>query len=287
MRLTRAALLVLPFLVLGCTGTAARQPEPPAPEAGRVEPILSNPSASSWAFSYTPGMVSYRVTRSATVENVSDSAPGREITANLTHETLGLERVGDTIQFTIVVDTFVTTTQNLVGPAQVSPLPIHLSGLLVHDTLQIVADSTAVPCSPSQSAIRTDAHNLLVPFPARLEQGRVWTDSLEISGCQAMIPTIARIHRIFRVSGEASYQGKPVVIVERRDSIQAHGEGAQGQHQLVLDASGTGSVLYYLSPSSGRIVNAAAEQNLDLVITASGRTSNFRQNLKQEFALIQ
>lgn len=286
MRLTRTALHVLPFLAIACTGAATRQPGTSAPEPAREEPILRNPSANSWVFAYAPGVASYRVTRSATVENLSDQTPTREITTNLTHETLGLERVGDTIQFTMVADTFTTTTQNLVGPAQASQLPIRLSGVLVHDTLQIRTDSTAVRCSPSQSAIRTDVHNLIVPFPARLERGTVWTDSLEIAGCQAMIPTTARIQRTFRVSGETSYNGTPVVLVERRDSIQAHGEGAQGQHLLILDASGGGSVLYYLSPSSGQILNATAGQTLNMVITASGKTNSFRQNVKQEFTLV-
>jgi len=286
MRLTRTGLHLLPFLAIACTGAATRQPQSPAPEPVRQEPILQNPSANSWAFAYAPGLASYRITRSAAVENTTDPTPIREITTNLTHETLGFERVGDTIQFTAVVDTFATTTQSLVGPAQASPLPIRITGWLVHDTLQIAADSLATQCSPSQSAIRTDVHNLVVPFPARLERGAIWTDSLEFVGCQAMITTTAHIHRTFRVSGETSYSGSPVVLVERLDTIQAHGEGALRQHRVILDASGNGRVLYYLSPSTGQIVNATAEQNIGLVITASGKANNFRQTVKQEFALV-
>lgn len=285
MRLTRTALPLIPILAIGCAGGGTRQSQPPAPQPAREEPVLRSPSASSWVFSYAPGVESYRVTRSATVEDVSDQTH-REVTTNLTHERLGLERVGDTIQFTVVVDTFTTTTQNLLGAAQASPLPIRLGGILVHDTLQISADSATASCSPSQSAIRSDIHNLIIPFPDRLEQGMVWTDSLELAGCQAMIPTTARIRRSFRVSGETSYDGRSVVLIQRRDSIQAHGEGAQGQHRLILDAVGSGSVLYYVSPSSGQILNATAEQSLSLAITASDRTSSFRQNLKQEFSLV-
>src|SRR6185295_14538661 len=128
MRLTRTGLHLLPFLAIACTGAATRQPQSPAPEPVRQEPILQNPSANSWAFAYAPGLASYRITRSAAVENTTDPTPIREITTNLTHETLGFERVGDTIQFTAVVDTFATTTQSLVGPAQASPLPIRITG---------------------------------------------------------------------------------------------------------------------------------------------------------------
>jgi hypothetical protein len=284
MALKSSALHLLPFLVFGCAG-AVRQPQPSVPEPGGQEPTIQIPPVHSWLFSYASGVASYKVTRSAVVEKVSDPSSTREVTTNLTHETLTLEQAGDTIQFTMVADTFATTTQNLVGPAQISPVPIQVSGILVHDTLRIADDPGGTPCRPSQSVIRADVYNVVVPFPARLEQGMVWADSLEISGCQAAVQTTAHSRRSFHVSGEASYDGRPVIVVERTDTLQAHGEGAQQQHRVVLDASGTGSVLYYLSPSTGQILHATVAQELSLAITASGKVDSFRQSLKQEFAL--
>jgi hypothetical protein len=196
-----------------------------------------------------------------------------------------VERVGDTIQFTMVADTFATTTQNLVGPAQTSVVPIEIDGTMVHDTLRITDNTASAPCVPAQSAIVADVRNILVPFPAALEQGMVWTDSLGVSGCQAGIQTAARSLRSFRVSGEVSYDGQPAVVIERADIIHAHGEGAQQQHRLILEVNGTGTVLYYLSTTSGQILHANATQDLNLTITASGKSQSFKQNLKQEFAL--
>jgi hypothetical protein len=274
------------LFVVACAGSRGSSPQPSAPEPERPAPTPSGPVAESWAFDYQPGITSYRVTRSATIENQSDSTRAREITTNLTHETLTLERVGDTIQFAVVADTFTTTTQNLVGPAQAGGLPIRVSGLLLRDTLQLVSDTLAGQCSPSQSAIRSDVHNLLLPFPVKLERGMAWKDSVELAGCQAMVTTVAHTRRSFLVSGEKIYEGMPVIIVERNDTIQAHGEGAQQQHRLVLDVSGSGNVLYYLSPSSGRIVHAIVGQELNLAIAASGKVHNFRQSLKQEYSQI-
>jgi hypothetical protein len=286
MRSSNALYTLLSFL-LACAGSKGGSPQPSVPEPDRPGPTSSSPSARSWTFDYRSGTASYRITRRAEIEKQSDSVPIREIATNLTHETLTLELVEDTIRFTLVADTFATITQNLVGPTQVTgDLPIRISGLLVHDTLQLAGDSVAGQCSPVQSAIRSDVHNILVPFPSRLEPGMTWRDSVELAGCQAMVPTTTRTHRSFLVSGETVYEGIPVIIVQRSDTIQAHGDGAQQQHRVVLDATGNGTIAYYLSPSTGQIVHAIMAQELSLAIAASGKVHHFRQGLKQEFALV-
>jgi hypothetical protein len=98
-----------------------------------------------------------------------------------------------------------------------------------------------------------------------------------------MVPTTARIARSYVISGEVTYEGLPVVVVQRRDSIHAHGEGAQQQHRLTLDVSGTGNAIYYLNPKNGSIVRLNTGQDLDLVITTSGKIHRFKQSSKQDF----
>jgi hypothetical protein len=98
-----------------------------------------------------------------------------------------------------------------------------------------------------------------------------------------MVPTTARIARSYVVSGEVTYEGLSVVVVQRRDSIHAHGEGAQQQHRLTLDVSGTGNAIYYLNPQNGSIVRLNTGQDLDLVITTSGKIHRFKQSSKQDF----
>ena len=109
---------------------------------------------------------------------------------------------------------------------------------------------------------------------------------MELTGCQGMIPTTAHIARSYIVSGETVYQGEPVLVIQRTDSIHAHGEGAQQQHRVILDASGTGSALYYVSPRDGRVVRVNTGQDLDLSITASGKINRFKQSSKQEFNFV-
>lgn len=268
-------------LVAACTPTA-RAPRP-TPLPSLPSPVPLPPGSGPWTFNHAPGAVSYQVSRSAEIESRSDSGSHRETSTNLTHELLTLERVGDTIQFTAVVDTFWTTTQGTIGPVQPVQLPVQLLGSLVGDSLIISTDSVADKCSPVSSALSGDLHNLLVRFPVQLSQGTRWRDSVDLQTCQGMIPTTAHITRSYMVSGETEYQGSPVLVVQRTDMIRAHGEGAQQQHRVTLDATGTGNAVYYLSPKDGRIVRLNAGQDLDLAITASGRVHRFKEISKQDF----
>jgi hypothetical protein len=113
-----------------------------------------------------------------------------------------------------------------------------------------------------------------------------WQDSVDTTGCQAAIPTTTRTISSYIVSGEADYEGRPVLLVQRTDTVQAHGEGAQQQHPVKLDAGGTGSAVYYLDTKDGRIVRITAGQELSLTITTSARTYQFKQSSKQEFRLV-
>jgi hypothetical protein len=101
-----------------------------------------------------------------------------------------------------------------------------------------------------------------------------------------MIPSTVHIARSFIVTGEIAYQGYPVMVVQRIDTIQAHGQGAQQQHPLSLNAKGTGNAVYYVSLKDGRIVRLNAGQDLDLAITMSDKIHRFKQGLKQEFSSV-
>jgi hypothetical protein len=163
---------------------------------------------------------------------------------------------------------------------------VQLSGSFIGDSLTISVDSVTEKCNPVSSALSADLHNLLVRFPVQLLQGSSWRDSVELPACQGMIPTMAYIARSYIVSGETAYQGQSVLLVQRTDSIHAHGEGAQQQHRVMLDVSGTGSAIYYLSSKDGRIVHVNTGQDLDLAITTSGKINRFKQSSKQEFNFV-
>jgi hypothetical protein len=276
----------LVYLAAACTASTLPQAGRPTPSPSSPNPVPLPPTAGSWTFIYAPGIISYQISRSAVIESQSDSGSHQEISTNATHELLTLGVAGDTVHFTAVIDTFSATAQGTIGPVQFVQLPVQLSGIFVGDSLIVSTDSIAEKCNPVSSALSADLHNLFVHFPAQLSQGSNWRDSVEFKACQGMIPSTVHIARSYIVTGEIAYQSYPVMVVQRIDTIQAHGEGAQQQHPLSLDARGTGNVVYYVSLKDGRIVRLNAGQDLDLAITVSDKTHRFKQRLKQEFSSV-
>lgn len=275
----------LVYFLIGCSMTRTSPPSSPTPTLPPVS-VVTPLSAGFWTFNYALGVIRYQISRSAVIESQSDSGSSREIPTNTTHELITLTSAGDSgIAFTAVVDTFSTTTQGLIGPVQPIQLPVQVTGIFTGHNLTISSDSSTDRCNPINSAIVSDLHNLLTQFPIQLSQGLAWQDSVSTTGCQAAIPTISRTIRSYVVSGEAIYNSRPVLLVQRSDTIQAHGEGAQQQHPLRLDASGTGNAVYYLDTRDGRVVRLTAGQELNLTITTSSRAYQFKQSSRQDFRL--
>ncbi len=275
------------FLLLVSTACGSgRAPGAPIPMPAPPVPVPTLSTKGPWNFNYSTGAASYRIVRNAVIENQSAVNSQREISTNATHESLTLQVVGDTIHFTAVVDTFWTTTQGLIGPVQEVQLPAELTGSLAGDSLTFSADTLSNQCNPVRSAIATDVHNLIARFPAHLLVGTSWKDSVDSRGCQGTISTTSHIVRSYTVSGETEYQGSTVLLIQRTDVINAHGEGAQKQHRIILDANGTGNALYYLNPRDGYIVRLIVGQDLNLTITASGQSNHFKQSSKQDFSLV-
>lgn len=275
----------LVYFLIGCNTTRTSPPSSPTPTL-QPTPVVTPLSEGFWTFNYALSAIRYQISRSAVIESQSDSGSNHEISTNTTHELITLTSAGDSgIGFTAVVDTFSTTTQGLIGPVQPIQLPVQVTGIFSGHSLTISSDSSTNRCNPISSAIVSDLHNLLTRFPTQLSQGVVWQDSVSTTGCQATIPTISHTIRWYVVSGEAIYDGRPVLLVQRSDTIQAHGEGAQQQHSLRLDASGTGNAVYYLDMKDGRVVRLTAQQELNLTITTSSKAHQFKQSSRQDFRL--
>lgn len=289
MRITVVQVSVVLISLLGCARpTRTGQPLPQPPVSVTPVPAPGVQASQSWSFIYQAGIAPYRITRTATIESIADSISPMvsDSSANIAHEVLALERIGDTIQFVLTVDTFATAAPERAGNPRAEVLPVEIKGQMTRDSLIFTRDSADIRCNPIASAAISDLHNLLVRFPAELISGMAWQDSVGFQGCQASIPTTVHITRSFRVMGPAPDTESDVVAVERSDSIHAHGEGAQQQHHVVLDATGSGTAVYYLSISDGRVLRASSDQGLDLTVTTSENTGRFRQKLKQELTLI-
>lgn len=210
----------------------------------------------------------------------------RETSTNTTHETISLEILSDTTRIMVTVDTFSTIGKGASGTEPPVQLPIQLSAVLDRDSLVIVRNvASSGSCNVLESTVATDLRNLLPRFPDSLSIGLTWKDSADVNGCQAGIPMKSRYMRSFRVVGETKQDTLPVLVIQRADSVQAHGEGAQQQHQVTLDAVGAGGAIYYLDFNNGRVMRIDLSQDSNLTITASGKTTRFRQNAREDYIL--
>ena len=286
----RSRWYLLSGFALACGGARSSQTNAPSPVATSVTPqpgVPATPTTETSSFNYAPGTVTYRISRSAAIESTDpDSLAHREISTNITHELLTLEQRDQAMDFTAVVDSFATTTQGLIGSVHSVELPVQISGLLTDSTLTISAESSVGKCNTVSSMLVTDLHNLLIRFPARLSSGMEWRDSVDVTGCQAAVPTATHTIRSYVVSGVASYESQPVLLILRTDTTRAKGEGGLQQHRVSLEAIGTGTAIYYLNTITGRIMRLTVDQLLDLSVTASDRRSRFKQNSKQDFQIL-
>lgn len=282
---------LLAWLALGCAGgpSGSRPTAPlpiPSPQPSQL-PVPVTAGAGAWSFKYSPGVLSYRISRTAAIEsNGLDSARHREVSTNLTHESLTLEPTDQATNFTAVIDTFATTTQGLIGAVQPVDLPVQFSGSFTDSALVISNEARGERCNALGSMLVTDLHNLLIVFPAQMSAGMSWKDSLDVRGCQAGVPTSIHITRSYVVSGEAPYEGRTILLIQRADTTRAVGEGGLQQHRIAIDGSGTGTALYYLDTAAGRIVHLTVNQLLNLGVTASGRRFQFAQDSKQDFSIV-
>jgi len=275
------------FSVACTTPRSSLPPAPtpvPTPPTGQVAvPIV--PTAGAWSFKYQPGIAGYQVARSATITRL-DTAGNAELSTNTSHESVTLDSTDLGLNFVGVVDGFTTTTQGLIGPVQPTQLPVQVSGSLTTGGLTISSQTPGEKCNPVHSVLFADLYNLLVPFPQPLSPGFSWTDSVEVRGCPAGVPTLSHTNRAFTVAGEVTYDGHPAVMVQRVDTTRAQGEGGLQQHRVSIDAHGTGTAVYYLDVASGRIVHLTTNQTLLLGVTASGRQYQLKQDSKQEFGIV-
>ena len=276
-RNTCTSILVL-LATAGCAG--GRVPGRVAPTPVPSVPTGSVSDNGPWPFAYRSDSIRVQISRSAAIESQADSGVHREISTNNTRETLTLTVEGDTVRYTAIADSFSTASQGQIGNVQPVSLPVQISGIV---GLSASVDSAISSCDPVQATLETDVRNLLVAFPQQLTPAQTWRDSVVRVGCYGSIPMRAMVVRTFSVVGRTTLNGQSAVAIQRRDSVSAHGEGRQQQHQLVIDASGTGSATYYLIPDIGRLLHLTTSQDLEFAIRASGRMNRFRESAKEEF----
>jgi hypothetical protein len=270
-----------------CVSAHAPQPKP-APEKRPGEPTPIPPATArkgQWNIRHHEQTVSYRISRTAVIQR-TDSASQRENSTNLTREQITLAFLpGDTTTFKVsaIADSFATTSQGRIGAVPLAQLPLEVSAILSDSGVKIAMTEGDTTCSPTTSVIAGDLHSLLLTFPATLSSGLQWQDSTQVRGCQGGIPTKSETTRRFTAIGEVDFRGKQVIEIDGTDSTIAEGQGLQQQHQISLNANGTGHATYLVDPITGHVIQLHRVQTLTFSITVEGRESRFVQTVEQEF----
>lgn len=253
----------------GAAGAAACAPAAPAPTpvpqrppasvSPAIPPVTRPPLGSTrggaWSFSYAPGTYTYSVVTEAVVAPASDTMQ---------------KRVAPT-------------------PPERATITVGADG-----TVQVISPTPAASgaCDASAAAI-TRAQQMITTLPPHITGGESWSDSTTTDGCRGSIPATSHVAHTYTVLGDTTLApvltGATVPVtalhVHRDDVIAATGEGAEGQHRVLVSATGTGSSELYFDVATGRFLGSDGVQNSTVDINTSGRVTRFVQRVAQHVAL--
>lgn len=142
------------------------------------------------------------------------------------------------------------------------------------------------PCD-STPRLAVQAVGIIPHVPASLTAGGSWRDSTTVTACRGPVLATVVTRSVYTVIGDtiAGGPGSPVLL-QRVDSISARGEGAEGQHRILLTASGTGTSDIVLDPAMGVVSSVSGTQVMRVEVTTSGRTSTLVQRVQRRATLV-
>ncbi len=201
-----------------------------------------------WSFAYTPGTYTYAITTDAAMAPSTD------------------------------------TTQRRQAPeaSQKTTVTVASSGeVQVVDPIAVTSGS----CD-SNAALTVRAQQLIPKLPNHLFIGDHWHDSTTTNGCRGMIPAESTVISDYTTVGDTTFANVPVLQVRRTDTLFATGEGADGQHRILVSANGTGVTNLFFDVSSGRFIGSRGLQNSLVNVTTSGRLTQFIQRVIESVAIV-
>jgi hypothetical protein len=206
-------------------------------------PLPAVPHSGAWKFTYAPGTYIYTLTTDATVASLSDTTQKRQIPELSQQAMLTMSAIGD---------------------------------------LQVInpVSGTSSACDIA-SALITRAQQLIPKIPDHFAVGSHWRDSTITSGCRGMIPATSQVISNYTVVGDTTFANAAVVWIHRTDSLTANGEGAEGQHRILMTATGTGATDLFFSTTRGMFVGSSDLQTSIVNVTTSGRLTQFLQYVKE------
>ena len=189
--------------------------------------------------------------------------------------------------YDITTDATVATLTDTLQKRQLPELRQRATiGIAAGGDVQVV-DPVAVSATAcdTTSALLARAQQLIPKIPARLDAGARWRDSTTTNGCRGSIPAESTVISNYLVIGDTAMSNTHAVQIHRADSLSASGEGADGQHRIVIAAKGTGDTDLYFDVTTGRLIGSRGVQNSVVGVTTSGKTTQFAQHVSQNVTL--
>jgi len=250
-----ASILSTAFLAACVSAPPATEPTPAnKPAANPAQPTLTPvPTAPTpptrvsrggpWVFAYAPGTYTYAIVTDAVIAPVVDTVQKRQIPELSQRATITLSSSGD---------------------------------------LQVLdpAPGTMMLCD-SSSALATRAQQLIPKLPNQLAVGNQWRDSTTTTGCRGTIPAESTVISNYVVVGDTTFANTAALQIHRTDSLSATGEGVEGQHRIIVTATGTGVMDLFLDAEAGRLLGSRGLQTSLLNVTTSGKLTQFIQHVTE------
>jgi hypothetical protein len=284
--------LVIVVSTTACIPRSSPSTSPEQSPAGQpVQPTQPIESAiSRWSFQNDNQPHRYRLVNVTTVKLQADAPQPEDSVRTTMTFTLALD--SSPAIYNISGEITQTSIQSRGRIRQVIPyqiLPIAFRGDYRDNQVQIHIEGSrpnTVPCTDTTTAQLARLYGQFNRIPAVIQRGMSWRDSLTIHSCQGLIPIEIRIIRNYQVVGETAIADHHVVLIDRSDSVQTSGEGSQGQHQVSVEAQGTGETKLFLNASTAQVVTSDSEQLTNVLVKTSGRVLRFTQHSKETVRLI-
>jgi hypothetical protein len=287
----------LVVLVAAVSTTACIPRNPPStsprqsPANHPIQPTqLIEPAISSWTFQNDSQSHRYQLVNVTTVKLQAEATQLEDtVTTSMTF-TLALDR--SLVVYNISGEITHTSIKggHQIGqdiPHQMPSLPFR--GDYHDNRLQIYIEGTrsnTVPCTDTTTAQLTRLYNQVDRIPPVIQRGMIWHDSLTIQSCHGPIPIEIRAIRHYQVVGETAIADQRVVLIDRSDSVQTSGQGSQGEHQISIEAQGTGETKLFLNASTARVAASDSKQVTNVLTRTSGRLLRFTQQSRESVRLI-
>lgn len=277
------------FILLATVACTTASPDP-LPQPARDDRSNSKPaeipilpsSRNSWSFKPKPTPQSYTSISNTNLEVSSDSGIVRDTLFTKVSFTVTLNHVEVPTAIAGIVEELTIDGGSQIGSINLglTRLPLLFKGRIDQGRVSIEPTDQSlagIPCQNPASSIITSIRNLVFLAPSELSKDKTWSDSVSAFGCRGSLPIQGTTVHTYRVVGEVGSLQKREVLIERTDRVSLTGEGAQGQHRILIKGLGSGSGKLHLDPLTGSLVTAENESRTVITVTSSGRSQQFIQ----------